>query len=510
MIKIRIHAILLPQAPPHPRTSADFPIASSQKPPGISFPSSFKPSVISPTCDFLLFPLFEPAILPPNRSPLYLIHRFANPPPFPLHQPKFLLDLTIHDLNNVPLVTGTCYVKWHLPSSTSAEHRGHTPKALIRDHKVHWSHHRRLPVRLTIDKHNVLCDSWVEFEVLQEYTARERIFLGRVSVNIAEFVEQGDEGGGGGEQLVEPPPPAASPPGEGAAAAEERRERETMGSGTSRRYLMQDSKINSTLKIGVRLRQTEGPTDYTAPLLKTANTFGGIAGIHVGVGAGMGSGGEQASRGGADGGEDGSTMPSMSSKAQESGKTQDMYRQNLAATWAAQAGELPPDQCIEDIFAGGDGWADKGAGGAGGAKGSGFGGGGGGRGASGSMGTDDGERTIRGHERNASGATLKPSSQGRHHWRRHSREKQASGGSGSGSGNWSGSNAGHSTVGGSGTSHSAVTGRTGIEQQVQAHHRQGTGQDPDHSKWAQNVRMRELNEFEEREDLRSWEIGVPG
>lgn len=33
-----------------------------------------------------------------------------------------------------------------------------------------------------------------------------------------------------------------------------------------------------------------------------------------------------------------------------------MYRRALAASWLAQPGELPPDQCIEDIFAGGDGW----------------------------------------------------------------------------------------------------------------------------------------------------------
>lgn len=36
-----------------------------------------------------------------------------------------------------------------------------------------------------------------------------------------------------------------------------------------------------------------------------------------------------------------------------------MYRRALAASWAAQAGDLPADQCIEDIFAGGDGWKDK-------------------------------------------------------------------------------------------------------------------------------------------------------
>lgn len=33
-----------------------------------------------------------------------------------------------------------------------------------------------------------------------------------------------------------------------------------------------------------------------------------------------------------------------------------MYRRALAASWGAQAGELPADQCIEDIFSGGDGW----------------------------------------------------------------------------------------------------------------------------------------------------------
>lgn len=33
-----------------------------------------------------------------------------------------------------------------------------------------------------------------------------------------------------------------------------------------------------------------------------------------------------------------------------------MYRRNLAAFWVAQPGELPADECIENIFAGGDGW----------------------------------------------------------------------------------------------------------------------------------------------------------
>ena len=36
-----------------------------------------------------------------------------------------------------------------------------------------------------------------------------------------------------------------------------------------------------------------------------------------------------------------------------------MYRCTLAASWQLQAGELHPEECIEDIFAGGDGWTPR-------------------------------------------------------------------------------------------------------------------------------------------------------
>ncbi len=51
-------------------------------------------------------------------------------------------------------------------------------------------------------------------------------------------------------------------------------------------------------------------------------------------------------------------MPSIN-RSREAGELQDMYRRTLAASWGAQEGELPADQCIEDIFAGGDGWKSK-------------------------------------------------------------------------------------------------------------------------------------------------------
>ena len=51
--------------------------------------------------------------------------------------------------------------------------------------------------------------------------------------------------------------------------------------------------------------------------------------------------------------------PSLSSGSREAGELQDMYRRTLAAYWAAQPGELKADECIEDIFAGGDGWGNR-------------------------------------------------------------------------------------------------------------------------------------------------------
>lgn len=162
----------------------------------------------------------------------------------------------IIDLNNVPLVSGTSFTKWHLPSSTSAEHRGRTAKSPIKEHKVIWDYEKTLPVRLTMEKNNMLQECTIHFEVIQEYynsgARSEKIVLGHVYLNLAEYVEMHDEGeggGGGGWQ------------------------------GVTRRYLMQESKINSTVKIGIGMKQVDGERNYIAPPLKTAPVFGGIAGI---------------------------------------------------------------------------------------------------------------------------------------------------------------------------------------------------------------------------------------
>ncbi|KAK2753648.1 hypothetical protein FQN55_000011 [Onygenales sp. PD_40] len=225
-------------------------------------------------------------------------------------RPRFDLTLRIIDLNNIPLVVGSSYVKWHLPSSTSAEHRGYTDKAVIQDHRASWDYVKELPIRLTIDRNQMLHECEVYFEIFQEFSPgnrADRSLLGNIRLNLAEYVDKHE---GGAE-------------------------------GVTRRYLMQESKINATLKVGIVMHQVEGDTNYTTPPLKTAMVFSGIAGIITTEHGDL---------------DNSSSIPSLSNRSRETGDLQDMYRRTLAASWACRAGEMPPDRLIEDIFAGGDGW----------------------------------------------------------------------------------------------------------------------------------------------------------
>ncbi len=81
----------------------------------------------------------------------------------------------------------------------------------------------------------MLQESEIHFEVLQEVSfgvRGERILLGNVRLNLAEYVEGGSAGAGAG---------VAGAGREGGAGGDEE--------GIARRYLMQDSRINSTLKV---------------------------------------------------------------------------------------------------------------------------------------------------------------------------------------------------------------------------------------------------------------------
>ncbi|KAI5925706.1 N-terminal C2 in EEIG1 and EHBP1 proteins-domain-containing protein [Camillea tinctor] len=294
-------------------------------------------------------------------------------------KPKFELHLSIYDLNNVPLVTGTSYVKWHMPASMHGEHRGRTPKCSIDKihHRVSYNYSKIVPIRISIDRNNNLTECPIEFEVLQEFPmatgARdEKISLGFVRLNLSEYVEESESfprrhsmssrAAGSPEQVRQLPSrdrrPSSSRGVDNAGSmsptslmpAPQLEESDVVDEeaeeGIVRRYLMQESKINSTLKIGILMVQLDGERNYVPPPLKTAAMFGGIAGIMTG---------EQADQ---DDLEPGGALPVLN-KSRDAYELQDMYRRTLAASWSCQPGELPADECIEDIFSGGSGWRDS-------------------------------------------------------------------------------------------------------------------------------------------------------
>lgn len=268
-------------------------------------------------------------------------------------------------------------IKWHLPHSIHREHRGQTPKCPILNHRVEYTYSKVIPVRIAIDRNNNLSECPIEFEVLQEFNAGglagaagrdEKITLGTIRLNLSEYVEESEAVLRDGTTAnaikdaltspvqksthrrnrsslsnVVPQVDEASP----RSSRDEERPAADVQEGVVRRYLMQDSKINSTLKISILMVQVDGERNYVAPPPKSAPVFGGIAGFVAGdafepVDVGASTPGHAPS--------------SFSGKSRDVFELQDMYRRALAASWASQPGELPADQCIEDIFSGGEGF----------------------------------------------------------------------------------------------------------------------------------------------------------
>ncbi|KAK7729845.1 hypothetical protein SLS53_009143 [Cytospora paraplurivora] len=365
-------------------------------------------------------------------------------------KPRFEVHLRIYDLNNVPLVQGGSFIKWHLPHSIHGEHRGRTARYPVVNHRVEYGYGKIISVRIAIDKNNNLSECPIEFEVVQEFATHgaaagreEKITLGKVTLNLSEYVEEseavirstgfrtrsrvpsssaaagtGHAGGTSSSQghtrqrssLSAHAPTITSetldPTNSHASSKSDNNENNNSSSsrapsinepaaqhqpeqhveeGVIRRYLMQDSKINSTLKIGILMVQVDGERNFSAPALKTAPVFGGIAGMvgsdanasiiaadptaaefghHLLHDEAHGSPRDTNNSNDILGG-----VASLNAQLSGAGKVrdvyelQDMYRRALAASWACQPGELPADECIEDIFSGGDGFGPDGPGG---------------------------------------------------------------------------------------------------------------------------------------------------
>lgn len=162
-----------------------------------------------------------------------------------------------------------------------AEHRGRTPKYPIANHRVEYNFSKHVPnVKISVDRHGSLVECPLDFEIIQEFAGGEKITLGIVRINLSEYVEESEALTRDYSSRGRPRPnssevsPTNAVPNPQAGA-----EKRDLPEGVVRRYLMQESRINSTLKMSILVVQVDGDRNFVAPPLKTTATFGGIAGI---------------------------------------------------------------------------------------------------------------------------------------------------------------------------------------------------------------------------------------
>ncbi|CAG8713466.1 25013_t:CDS:2 [Dentiscutata erythropus] len=149
---------------------------------------------------------------------------------------EFDVEFIIHELTNIPAISGLYYVKWRLKNGN--KRRDVTRRVEIKDHSVIWDYKLQNSTKLIIGKDGFLMPC--ELRLTELNGGKEINNVGKLSLNISEYV---------GLNTV------------------------------TRRYLLQDSKINSTLKLTINMKQTFGDVVYKVPVLKKTQIFGGLAGI---------------------------------------------------------------------------------------------------------------------------------------------------------------------------------------------------------------------------------------
>ncbi|CAO3673137.1 unnamed protein product [Umbelopsis vinacea] len=149
----------------------------------------------------------------------------------------FELSVLFQDLANVPLVSGNYHIKWKIKYADAPS--GSTARAPITDHNVLWSQSTSTTVHLIVGKDNILTPCDLKLEVIQELNGgKDTHTIGTLVLNLSEYVGSGT---------------------------------------TTRRYLLDDCKFNSTLKLSIRLLQkSENGIKYEVPPLKKQQIFADI------------------------------------------------------------------------------------------------------------------------------------------------------------------------------------------------------------------------------------------
>ncbi|KAJ2078846.1 hypothetical protein H4R24_004205 [Coemansia sp. RSA 988] len=135
----------------------------------------------------------------------------------------FDVALRIEDLNNVPPLNGLFYTKWKCQT-----HSGTSPRVPVVNREVRWSHAIEHPVDIPIGKDGTLAPCELRIAIRQEVYSHVRMKVGVLTVNLSEYARL---------------------------------------SGSTRRYFLQECKLNCTLKLSISVSQVSGPDSYSVPQL---------------------------------------------------------------------------------------------------------------------------------------------------------------------------------------------------------------------------------------------------
>ncbi|KAI9352512.1 EEIG1/EHBP1 N-terminal domain-containing protein, partial [Zopfochytrium polystomum] len=140
---------------------------------------------------------------------------FASPTPQKL---VFQVECVILDLINIPYVSGFYFAKWRLRSSGA---KGLTQRATVSDHVVTWNSSAVFEAGMYVGKDNVL--QQCELQIQEVNGGKSSEDVGSAVINLAECA---------GSRT------------------------------TSRRLLLQDSRVNSVLRVTVNMKLLKGDPIY--------------------------------------------------------------------------------------------------------------------------------------------------------------------------------------------------------------------------------------------------------
>lgn len=298
-------------------------------------------------------------------------------------RPKFLLRFSINQLTNIPQSAGYCYCKWHLKDGTGTstskieqegqqidtnhQSKGVTERIFVKNHRAVWNYKVDPPikVKLHVDKYKSLSKKIliveVYFEFLEDVTKNEqsngklnhhshtytqkvtgKILLGNVTIDVTHFIDQN-------------------------------------GTEFHDRFLLQKSKVNSILSMSIKMQLIRGKfedfrlTNGEQLLQKnkldlsnhmenysdtSSNPMTPISSLHP----------PESSDSRLSGGVrktshlshpktihmHGETLASLTISNQ---LVEKLYQKTFKFPWDPRPGEYTPQECVEDILEGGNGWA---------------------------------------------------------------------------------------------------------------------------------------------------------